>query len=103
MSQPDGIKQSISIIIARYRGDKSLRKFAAEISEKLPGRISHQTIKNWQDGIYAPSYREFYMIANLNDDWRRSMALELMKILRPDLHIPDLRKPNTNEESDSCH
>ena len=96
MSQPSGIKQSISLIITRYRGDKSLRNFATELSENLPGRISHQTIKNWQDGIYTPSYKEFYLIADLYDDWRRSMALEIMMILRPDMNNPELRKPNTN-------
>jgi hypothetical protein len=75
---------SIRLIIQSYRGGKSLRKFAAEISEKLPEKISYQSIKNWEDGRYIPNYYKFGEVARIYDDWRRTLALEIRQALRPD-------------------
>ncbi len=98
MSQPEGIKKSISLIIAHYRGDKSLRKFAAEINEILPDPISHQTVKNWQDQVHIPDWNAFYVIACIYSDWRRSMAVKIMNVLKPDMHNPDLAKSNDDRD-----
>jgi hypothetical protein len=72
---------SISSIVSHYRGEKSLREFAAEVSEKLPDPITYQTIKNWEDGAFKPSYYFMLAVAMHNDDWRREFALEILAIL----------------------
>jgi len=64
----------IPVIVKSYRGEKSLRKFAAELSEKLPEKISYQSIKNWEDGRHIPNYYEFGEVARIYDDWRRTLA-----------------------------
>jgi hypothetical protein len=74
----------IPLIFKSFRGEKSLRKFAAELSEKLPEKISYQSIKNWEDGRYIPNYYEFGEVARIYDDWRRTLALEIRKALRSD-------------------
>ena len=81
---------SVSHIFKSYRGAKSLRKFAAELSQKLPDHISHQSIKNWEDGRYIPNYYKFGEIARVYDDWRRSLALEIRQALRPDHSDPEI-------------
>ena len=75
---------SVQLIFKSYRGGKSLRKFAAELSEKLPEKISYQSIKNWEDGRYIPNYYEFGEVARIYDDWRRTLALEIRQALRQD-------------------
>ena len=75
---------SVQLIFKSYRGEKSLRKFAAELSEKLPEKISYQSIKNWEDGRHIPNYYEFGEVARIYDDWRRTLALEIRQALRPD-------------------
>jgi hypothetical protein len=85
-------KQSISLIVNRYRGEKSLRDFAGDLSSKLPEPISHQSIKNWEDRETIPPYYLFLAIALHNDDWRRTFALEILAVLKPDLYQPDQPK-----------
>jgi hypothetical protein len=87
-------KQSISLITARYRGEKSLREFADDISSKLPEPISYQSIKNWEDGAFIPEYHLILAIALHNDDWRRQFALDLLAVLKPQYYTPDQLKIN---------
>ena len=84
------VKQSISLIVTRYRGEKSLRDFAADLSSKLPEPISYVSIKNWEDKVFIPAYYPMLAIALHNDDWRRQFALEILAVLKPELHNPDL-------------
>ncbi len=90
----------ISEIVKKYRGEKSLREFAADISKGLPGPITYQTIKYWEDDIYKPSKYLMLAIALHNKDWRRQMALEILAVMDPD-YQPDLedlcKKGNGNE------
>jgi hypothetical protein len=88
-------KQSISLIVTRYRGDKSLREFAADLSSKLPEPISYTSIKNWEDKVFIPAYYPMLAIALHNDDWRRQFALEILAVLKPELHNPDLSNTNS--------
>lgn len=67
----------------------SLRTFADELSKKMPETISHQTIKNWEDGFRVPSYYLILAIALHNDDWRRQFALEILQVLKPEYYTPD--------------
>lgn len=80
---------SIPTIVSKYRGEKTLREFAAEVSEKLADPITYQTIKNWEDGAFIPSYYFILAVAMHNDDWRRDMALEILAVLKPELYTPD--------------
>jgi hypothetical protein len=81
---------SVSQIFKSYRGAKSLRKFAAELSQKLPDHISYQSIKDWEDGRYIPNYYKFGEVARVYDDWRRSFALEIRQALRPNHSDPEI-------------
>ena len=82
-------KQSISKIVSSFRGDKSLRDFAADLSSKLPQPISHQTIKNWEDQVFIPEYYPMLAIAMHYSDWRREMALKILAVLKPELYARD--------------
>lgn len=84
MNNNDVVKNSISLIVTRYRGDKSLREFAGQLSEKTPQPISHVTIKNWEDKVFVPEYYPMLAIAMHNDDWRRTFALEILAVLKPE-------------------
>ncbi len=79
---------TISEIVSKYRGEKSLREFAGELSSKMVEPIPHQSIKNWEDGI-IPAYNTILLIALQNDDWRRQFALEILEVLKPELYKPD--------------
>lgn len=82
------MNKSISEIIIEYRGDKSLREFAFELSNKMPEPIPYQTIKNWEDGI-KPAFYTILAIALHNDDWRRQFALDILAVLKPEMYAPD--------------
>jgi len=97
MNNTDLVRQSISLIVTRYRGEKSLRDFASDLSSKMPESISYQTIKNWEDGATKPRYYEISAIALQNEDWRRQFALEILAVLRPDLYKPD--QPNVSSQN----
>ena len=86
---------TIPEIVSKYRGEKSLRDFAADLSSKLNDPITHQTIKNWEDGIYKPSYYFILAIALHNDDWRRQFALDILAVLKPEYYAPDQSKINS--------
>jgi len=88
------LKQSVSLIIARYRGEKSLREFAADLNSKTYEPLSYQTISDWENGKYLPRYRTILPIALQYDDWRRQFALEILQELKPEFYKPD--QPNTN-------
>src|SRR4030042_1716860 len=89
MNYINSMNQSISSIVARYRGEKSLREFAADLSSKMPELISQQTIKNWEDGGTKPSSNLMLAIALNNDDWRRQFALDILAVLNPEFYSPD--------------
>jgi len=95
MNNIDMVKQSISLIVTRYRNQKSLREFAADLSSKMPESISYQTIKNWEDGATKPGYYEILAIALQNEDWRRQFALEILAVLKPELYQPDQSSTNS--------
>jgi hypothetical protein len=79
---------TIPEIIKKYRAENSLREFAALISEKMIEPISYQAVKDWEDGNYIPRYYTILPIAMHYNDWRRTMALEILEVLRPDLLPP---------------
>jgi len=89
MNKNNNVNHSISLIVARYRGEKTLRAFAAELSTKMLEPISHQSIKNWEGGT-IPSYYLILAIALHNDDWRRDFALEILAVLKAEQYERDL-------------
>ncbi len=72
-------------IVRKYRSGKSLRKFAADLSEGIPEPISYMTIKFWEDGVYTPRYYNIIPLT-IYEDWRRDFALEVLGVIRPDLY-----------------
>ena len=89
MNKNHNVNHSISLIVARYRGEKTLRAFAAELSTKMLEPVSHQSIKNWEEGT-IPSYYLILAIALHNDDWRRDFALEILAVLKAEQYERDL-------------
>jgi transcriptional regulator with XRE-family HTH domain len=73
--------KSATQVISKYRQEQnlSLRDFAKLLSANLGQPISHQTIKNWEDGTYNPSYFLLLALSHSYTDWRRDMALECMR------------------------
>jgi len=80
---------TIPEIVSKYRGEKSLREFASDLSSKMAQPITHQTIKNWEDGLHRPDYYFILAIALQNEDWRREFALKILAILDPNNYAPD--------------
>jgi len=89
------LKESISLIIIRHRGEKSLREFADDLNSKTYDPISYVTIKDWEDKKYLPRYRTILPIALQYDDWRRQFALEILKELKPEFYKPDQTNMNS--------
>ena len=80
---------TIPEIVSKYRGEKSLREFVADLNSKISEPLSHQTIKDWEDGKYPPSSRTILPIAIQYSDWRRKFALDILAVLDPNLYGPD--------------
>jgi hypothetical protein len=89
MNKIDNVKNTVSMIVSRYRNGKSLREFANDLSSQIPQPISHQTIKNWEDRIFLPEYYPILAVAMNYDDWRRQFALEILAAIRPEQYAPD--------------
>ncbi len=85
----DTMKQSISQIVKQYRGEKSLREFAADISSGMSDTVAYTSVKNWEDSVFLPAHYLILAIALSNDDWRREFALKILAILDPDNYSPD--------------
>ena len=92
----DLTKHSISLIVAKYRGEKTLRDFADDLSSKLIEKISYQSIKNWEDGEIIPLYYPMVAILTKYDDWRWNFAYEILQVLKPKLYAPD--QPNVSPQ-----
>jgi len=93
----DILKQSVSLIVIRYRGEKSLREFAGDLSSKMPEPISYSIIRDWENKIYLPRYYTILPIVLNYEDWRRQFALEILAVLKPDLYKPD--QPNVSSQN----
>ncbi len=86
----------IQYIVKKYRQQRglSLRRFAealqgdAILSADLGMEISHQTIKNWEDGIHNPQFSFLMMLAMTARDWRMDFAFDCLAALRPQLYEP---------------
>ncbi len=86
MTNSNIASQSISMIVKRYRGEKSLRDFAGDLSSRMDKPITYQTIKNWEDGTRQPDYYFILAVSLQNDDWRRQFALEILAVIKPELY-----------------
>lgn len=92
-------KQAISAIVRAHRALQgegkrplSLRDFAAALSEVLSpygGKVSHQSVKNWEDRVFLPSPFHMMQISmHAPYDWRRDFAEDVLAALQPDLYQP---------------
>ena len=82
----------IQLITRKYRSqrDLSLRDFAKKLSEDLVGgeKVSHQTIKNWEDGVHKPDFSFLVTMALTKRDWRGDFALDCLATIRPQIYEP---------------
>ena len=75
----------ISRIVKRYRKGQSLRAFAEKISE-IPGvDVSHQTVKNWEDGTYEPALQTLVRMNDNRGVWQSNFAAECLSVIMPDV------------------
>lgn len=92
-------RRAVSQIVKEYRilaGSSqqvaTLRAFAALLSEALEafGRgISHQSIKNWQDGRYMPDGFSMLRLAEVaRFDWRGDFAGDMLAAIYPESYTP---------------
>lgn len=93
------IRRAVSQIVREYRilagtsdAEATLRAFAASLTEAmqtLGRRISHQSIKNWEDGRYLPDgFAMLRLSQAANYDWRGSFAEDILAALYPDAYQP---------------
>lgn len=78
----------VARIVAETRSARklSLRDFAAEFSGPMSS-LSHQVVKDWEDG-QPPRVRTILPMIMLFDDWRRDFALDLLAALNPGVNVP---------------
>ena len=93
------LKHAVAGIVQDYRRRYSpsdrplpLRAFAQALSEVVApfgGKVSHQTIKNWEDGRHLPATFLLTQIAfHAGRDWRGEFAQDLLSILQPGRYQP---------------
>jgi hypothetical protein len=79
----NGGDMDIVEIVKKYRGSKSLRKFAKELAVVYP--ITYGAVYRWERGV-KPSF-EYLLNLKRNTipgDWRYRFAVTLLKGLYPD-------------------
>ena len=87
-------------VVRKYRARLGVRKhplsfarFAEELSrpiQHLGLKVSHQTVKNWEDGLHRPDYFFTQQLANHapQRSWQRAFAMDLLAVQWPDLYAP---------------
>lgn len=81
----------IQTIVINYRKSRklSLRAFASALVEKTTGEsITHQSIKNWEDGTATPNYGFLMMLAMRCRDWRGDFAFDCLAARNPAIYEP---------------
>lgn len=82
----------IQYIVKKYRQQRglSLRRFAEAVTSdlNLGMDISHQTIKNWEDGTHQPQFSFLMNLAMTARDWRMGFAFDCLAALRPAVYEP---------------
>lgn len=84
---------TIPEIIKSYRDKAQLNQtqFASALTEEIPGELVKQQISFWENGVQKPNYYFLVILTLKYHDWRRDMALECLRVLRPDLYTePEL-------------
>jgi transcriptional regulator with XRE-family HTH domain len=101
----------VSMIVSKYRKQQklSLRKFAQALTHDLNHgiEISHQTVKNWEDGVHMPEFSFVLNLALTAHNWRGDFAFDLLSVLKPEIYQPvttigfDARKAMKKEQVNS--
>ena len=93
-------KSHIQKVVRNYRIQLSSRykplsyaKFASALNNvaiSFGGKVSYQTIKNWEDGVYCPDQSFVLQLAShtSEDSWQYSFALDLLAVQWPQLYEP---------------
>lgn len=76
-------------ITREYRKQRkfSLRAFAEALGNGSQ-EISHQTIKNWEDGTNEPDFSFVMTLVMKTRDWRMDFALDLLAAMKPEIYEP---------------
>jgi len=76
-------------ITREYRKQKnlSLRAFAEALSNGSQD-ISHQTIKNWEDGATEPDFSFVMTLVMKTRDWRMDFAFDILAAMKPEIYEP---------------
>jgi hypothetical protein len=80
----NGGDMDIVDIVKKYRGSKSLRKFAKELAVVYP--ITYGAVYRWERGI-EPSFEYLNCVRMYSslDDWRHAFAVEVLTAKYPSL------------------
>lgn len=83
----------IQTVVTEYRKQQklSLRKFAQALTDGLDGHgieVSHQTVKNWEDGKAEPNFSFILNIALTTHNWRGDFAFDLLSVMKPEFYSP---------------
>lgn len=70
-----------------------LIQFAKALSESVAQihlQVSHQTIKNWEDGVHRPDYFFMMQVASHAPEgsWQRAFAMDILSVEWPKLYPP---------------
>jgi transcriptional regulator with XRE-family HTH domain len=79
-------------ITKAYRKQRglSLRRFADALGgdSNLETEISHQSIKNWEDGVHEPDFSFLVTLALTSRDWRGDFAFDVLSAMKPHIYEP---------------
>ncbi len=82
----------IQKVVSSYRKQSglSLRNFAQELSAGLKeeDRITYETIRNWERGIYNPNFGLLMTLVMTTRDWRSDFAFDCLSAIRPEIYPP---------------
>jgi hypothetical protein len=74
-------------VVGKYliQSGLSLRGFAAALTERIQGEVSHPTVISWRDGKSEPSSNILALILIRYRDWRFDFALEALEAKAPEI------------------
>ena len=77
----------IQKIITQYKRDMTFQDMADAINSTpgLTGKITRPQINNWALGIAQPKPYVLYFLANRGAGWVSHMALDLLKVIEPEM------------------
>lgn len=79
--------KKVAGIVKKYKGDKTLRKFAKELCEGVKGvNLTYQAVHCWEHGKFLPNTNTMLTIYANTGDWRHDFAAEVLRVVNPDFY-----------------